>query len=154
LGAFVLSRHPIGLIHRYFFLFTLSVAVWTLSSTFVLGYYHSSLWGRLAFAAASSIPLTFLLFTSVFPTPSPTPPRLPFLSFNVVGVLSLALSFTPLVLRDTFFSDGILHAIYGPLYLPFCIYFISSLAFSLYLLARKLVLLKGFQKLQVRYLFL
>jgi PAS domain S-box-containing protein len=154
LGGLVLFKNPAGSIHRYFALFTLSVAVWTLSSTFVLGYYPSPLWGRLAFGAASAIPLAFLLFTSVFPTPFPTPPRQPFIILKAVGASTFVLSFTPLILRDTVFLDGTLHGIYGPLYVPFCIYFVSCLAFSFYLLTQKLVLLRGFQKLQVRYLFL
>ena len=48
--------------------------------------------------------------------------------------------------------DGVLRVHYGPLHLPFGIYFISCLGFSLFLLTRKLLSLTGLQKLQVRYL--
>ena len=63
LGAAVLSRAPRGAVHRYFALFSWSVAVWTLSNGFALAYPEvpwRDIWPRLAFAAASVIPLAFL----------------------------------------------------------------------------------------------
>jgi two-component system NtrC family sensor kinase len=154
LGLIVLSRNPSGPVHRHFAFFTLSVAVWTLSSTFVLVHYHSPLVARLPFAAASAIPLAFLLFTSVFPTSTPPPPRPAFTIAIAIGLLSVFLSFTPLILDSAIVVDGAVQAVYGPLYPAFCIYFTFCLGFSLHLLTRKMRSLTGLQKLQVRYLFL
>jgi PAS domain S-box-containing protein len=157
LGFIVLLRNPRGAIHRYFALFSLSVAVWTLSSTFVFTYHGSAwraLWGHLAFAAASVIPLAFLLFASVFPTSEPKPPRRLFTILKTAGACAFLLSFTPLILKESTPVDGTLRAVYGPLHLPFGLYFVSCLGFSFFLLTRKLTVLKGVEKLQVRYLFL
>ena len=49
--------------------------------------------------------------------------------------------------------DGALHIRYGPLHLPFGLYFISCLSLAFVILTQKLRTLTGFQKLQVRYLF-
>ena len=156
LGAVVLFRNARGAIHRSFAFFSFSVAVWTLSSTFVLtdrGSGWGAVWGRLAFGSASLIPLSFLLFASVFPTSNPSPPRHLFTLLKSAGLCSFILSFTPLILRQTVVVDGTLKAVYGPLHLPFGVYFVSCLGFSFLLLTRKLSLLTGFEKLQVRYLF-
>lgn len=154
LGCVVFLRNPRGQIHRYFALFSVCVAVWTLSSTFVFTSEWRAVWGRLAFGAASMIPLSFLLFVSVFPSSNPRPPRYLFTILKVAGVSAFFLSFTPLILRQSGFLDGALQPVYGPLYLPFGVYFVSCLGFSLFLLRQKLTLLKGFERLQVRYLLL
>ena len=62
-------------------------------------------------------------------------------------------SLSPLILKSTTSVNGTLQVNYGPLHLPFAIYFISCLGFSFFLLTRKLLLLTGLQRLQVRYLF-
>ena len=157
LGIVILSKQPTGPIHRSFAAFSISVAVWTASNGLVAAYPATDwgyLWGRLAFASASLIPFAFLLFSTVFPTSTPTPPTSIVRVFSIAAVAAFITSFSPLILRSTSSLDGVLRVHYGPLHLPFAIYFVSCLGFSLYLLTRKLLLLSGLQKLQVRYLFL
>jgi len=157
LGAAVLSRAPRGLVHRYFALFSWSVAVWTLSNGFALVYPElpwRDIWPRVAFAAASMIPLTFLLLASVFPTSTPAAPRMVLWSSITAGAALFCASFTSLIVRGTTSVDGGLRLMYGPLHLPFGVYFVSCLGFSLVLLVRKHRGLTGSQKQQLRYLLL
>ena len=157
LGATVLSRSPRGVVHRYFALFSWSVGVWTLSNGFALTYPEvpwRDIWPRLAFAAASVIPLAFLLLASVFPTSTPPAPRMVLLAFTAAGAGMFCASFTGLIVQGTMIVDGALRLIYGPLHLPFGVYFVSCLGLSLVLLVRKHRVLTGSQKLQLRYLLL
>ena len=156
LGTAILWRNPKGKIHRYFAVFSFSVAAWILSNGLVSAYAGTEwgyVWGRLAFASASAIPIAFLFFASVFPTAYPPPPPKILRGFLVASVVAFLASFTPVIVRGTALTGGTLQVLYGPLHLPFGIYFISCLSFSLFLLTQKLMLLTGLQKLQVRYLF-
>lgn len=156
LGLTVLARNSSSPINRYFAFFSFSVAAWTFSNGLVSSFADTAwgyLWARVAFASASLIPLSFFFFSGVFPTQQATPhPRLT-RAFLVSGFISLLASFSPLIVRATASVGGSLKVEYGPLHLPFALYFISSLGFSLYLLIRKRRLLTGLRKLQVHYLF-
>ncbi|HEV8485379.1 MAG TPA: ATP-binding protein [Blastocatellia bacterium] len=156
LGIAIVSRNRRSPIHRYFGFFSFSVASWTLSNGLVSAYPGTEwgyIWGRLAFASASLIPIAFLFFASVFPTAHPTPPPQVLSVFVVAATGALIASLTPLIVKGTTSVNGALQVQYGPLHLPFGVYFISCLSFSLFLLTRKLMILTGLQKLQVRYLF-
>ncbi len=156
LGVLILSKQPTGAIHRSFAAFSVSVAAWTLSNGLVAAYPDTAwgyVWGRLAFASASIIPLAFLMFSTVFPTAQPAAPATLLRVFSLAACAAFLASFSPLILRSTSSIDGILRVHYGPLHLPFAIYFISCLGFSLFHLTRKLLSLTGLHKLQVRYLF-
>jgi PAS domain S-box-containing protein len=156
LGIAILSRNRSSHIHRYFAVFSFSVAAWTLSNGLVSVYPGPPwgyVWGRLAFASASLIPISFLLFAIAFPTLQPPPPRGFFGLFSSAAAVAFALSFTPLIVKSTGSVDGALQVQYGPLHLPFGIYFILCLSFSLVHLTRKAFVLTGVEQLQVRYLF-
>ncbi len=156
LGVVILSKQPAGAIHRSFAAFSVSVAAWTVSNGLVAAYPDTAwgyVWGRLAFASASIIPFAFLIFSTQFPTAQPAAPAALLRVFSLAACAAFFSSFSPLILRSTSSVDGILRVQYGPLHLPFAIYFISCLGFSLFHLTRKLLSLTGLQKLQVRYLF-
>jgi PAS domain S-box-containing protein len=110
-------------------------------------------WARLAFASAALIPIAFLFFASVFPTSRPVPPASVLYGFLTASAVAVAASFTSLIVKSTTSLDGALQVHYGPLHLPFGLYFISCLTFSLFLLTKKLIVLTGVEQLQVRYLF-
>jgi len=157
LGVVILSKQPAGTIHRSFAAFSVSVAAWTVSNGLVAAYPDTSwgyVWGRLAFASASIIPFAFLIFSTHFPTAQPPAPPGLLRVFSLAACAAFLSSLSPLILRSTSSTDGILRVQYGPLHLPFAVYFISCLGFSLFLLTRKLLSLTGLQKLQVRYLLL
>jgi PAS domain S-box-containing protein len=156
LGMTVLIKNPHALIHRYFALFSISVASWTMSNSLLSVFAQSEsgyVWARLAFASSAVIAVAFLLFATVFPTPEPPSPRVMLATMVTVGLIAFAASFTALIVRGTASSGGRLQVLYGPLHRPFGLYFVSCFGFSLYLLTRKLLRLRGIQKLQLRYLF-
>jgi signal transduction histidine kinase len=157
LGVVVLARQRRSKINQYFALFSFSVAVWTVSNALALAQlraFSADFFPRLAFASASIIPLGFLLFSTVFPTSNPRAPKRAVFAFAGVGLVFALASFSHLIVRDVVSSDGTLRIIYGPLHLPFAIYFITGLGFSLFLLVKKRRVLSGFERLQVQYLFL
>ena len=158
LGALVLLRQPKAKINQYFAVFSFSVAACTASNALALAqlrFAAPDLFPRLAFASASLIPVGFLLFSTVFPTPIPAAPRRTVTALVIVGVLFAAASLTHAIVHDAVpTSPETLHLLYGPLHLPFGIYFITGLGFSLFLLLRKRRVLSGFARLQVQYLFL
>jgi PAS domain S-box-containing protein len=156
LGVAVLLKNPHALIHRYFALFSISVAVWTLSNSLLSVFAQTELgymWARLAFASSAVIAVAFLLFATVFPTPDPPSPRLILVVMVSVGIAAFVTSFSALIVRGTTSTGGRLQVLYGPLHRPFGLYFVTCFGFSLYLLTRKLLRLRGIQKLQLRYLF-
>lgn len=157
LGAAVLSRQPRAQINRYFALFSFAVTAWTLSNAFAVAQFHGVpdyLWPRFAFASASIIPIAFLAFATVFPVSVSPPPPPILVGFGLAASIFFTASFSPLIVRAVTVDGGALRILYGPLHRPFAIYFVACLSFSLYLLLRKRRVLSGFQKLQVRYLFL
>jgi signal transduction histidine kinase len=157
LGVVVLARQRHSKINQYFALFSFSVAMWTVSNALALAQlraFSADFFPRLAFASASIIPIGFLLFSTVFPTTHPLAPKRAVLGFVGVGLIFALASFSHLIVRDVISSDGAFRILYGPLHLPFAIYFMSGLGFSLFVLVKKRRALSGFERLQVQYLFL
>jgi signal transduction histidine kinase len=157
LGALVLSRQPRAKINRYFAVFSFSVAAWTVSNALALAQLRAvptDFFPRLAFASASLIPVGFLLFSTVFPTTTPSAPQRAVAGFVVAGLFFSLSSLSHAIVQDAIPASGTLRIVYGPLHLPFAIYFVSGLGFSLFLLVRKRRVLSGFERLQVQYLFL
>src|SRR3989442_7020179 len=154
LGLLVWFKNSSQRVNRYFACFSLAVAAWALSNGLVDAY-ASTPWGivlaRMAFLSASLIPLAFFHFASVFPSPRPEIPRAYLTGCITIGLVFTAASTTPLIARGTDALSGTLRVTYGPLHIPFGLYFVSVLAYSLYVLNRRLYVLKGLEKLQVRY---
>src|SRR5262249_50218342 len=137
--------------------FSIPVAAWALSNGLVHTYASTSagiMWARSTFVCAATIPMTFFLFVSTFPTPRPTPPRAVSRVLLLSGVAFTVVSMTPLIARSTSSPGGILQVAYGPLHPLFGVYFISGLAYSFRLLYLKLKILTGIERLQVHYVFL
>jgi PAS domain S-box-containing protein len=157
LGLAVWLKNSSQRVNQYFAFFSFAVATWTFSNGLVDAYAATPLgiiWARTAFAAASAIPLSFLLFATVFPASKPAPSKSLMRFWIGAGLAAILASFTPLIAESTTSVNGILQVAYGPLHPFFGAYFIFCLAYSLLLLYRKLHILKGIEKLQVRYVFL
>ena len=157
LGVLVLARQPRAAINRYFGIFSIAVAAWTASNALALAQIRavpSDFFPRLAFVSASLIPVGFLMFSTVFPTRSPLAPKRVVLGFVVAGIAFALTSLTHLIVQEVVPTGSALKIVYGRLHLPFAIYFVSGLGFSLFLLVRKRRVLSGFERLQVQYLFL
>jgi PAS domain S-box-containing protein len=156
LGVLVWVKNPSHRVNQYFALFSGAVGTWTLSNGLVATWAESPwgiVWARAAFAAASLLALSFVLFVGVFPSPRPAPPAGPFRLCAGAGVAAFLASLTPLVAESTGAPHGVLQVHYGPLHPVFGVYFLGSLGYGLYLLYRKLQVLTGLEKLQVRYVF-
>ena len=157
LASAVLVKNPKNRINRYFGIFSIAVAVWTLSNGLVNAYAAAPsgyLWGRLTFASASVISTSFFLFVSVFPSANPSPPRSLTRLVVFTGLGVFVSSFTTLIVKGTAISNDALTVVYGPLHPFFGLYFVGCFGLVLVLLVQKLRVLEGTQKLQVRYLFL
>jgi len=157
LGLAVWLKNPSEVVNKYFGLFSLTLAAWALSNGLVNAHASSPwgvVWARTAFASASLIPLSLFLFVTVFPSSNPATSRALRSVCVAAGFGAFFLSLTPLVASRTASIEGTLQVTYGPLHPFFGLYIIVSLAYSLFLLARKLRVLKGIEKLQVRYVFL
>jgi two-component system NtrC family sensor kinase len=157
LGLAVWRKNPSQQVNQRFALYSLSVAAWTLSNGLVNTYAatpHGVVWARAAFASASAIPLSFFLFVSVFPTPRPSPSAVLSRVFLISALVIIGLSPTPLIALSTSSLNGVLRVAYGPIHPLFAAYFITGLVYSLVFLYRKLRVLTGMERLQVRYVFL
>lgn len=156
-GLAVWLKNPSQRVNQYFAFFSLAVAAWTFSNGLVDAYAATPLgilWARIAFVASAAIPLSFLLFVTVFPAPKPTPSKSLVRFWVAAGLAAILASFSPLIAQSTASVNGVLQVTYGPLHPFFGAYFVFSLGYSLLLLYRKLHILKGIEKLQVRYVFL
>ena len=157
LGLGVWLKNRSQSVNRYFGFFSLTLAAWALGLAFVTTYASTSwgiVWARSAFASASLIPLALFLFVTVFPSPTPAPAQYRTFVCVAAGLAAFLVSLTPLVATSATSFRGTLQISYGPLHPVFGLYIISSLGYTLFLLARKLTVLRGIEKLQVRYVFL
>src|SRR5207249_5433502 len=92
----------------------------------------------------------FFLFARIFPVQTSSF-RLATIFFLVCGTTAALLSLTPLIARSTSNTNGILTVHYGYLHSFFGAYFVLCLACGMLVLYRKLPLLKGVERLQIRY---
>src|SRR5262249_48944727 len=113
-----------------------------------------TVWARTAFVFAALIPLAFFLFVQLFPVQLLSLSRRGTIFWLCLALLVAVLSVTPMIARDTSATGGRLSVNYGPLHPLFGLYFLSCLAYSIYLLSRKLHVLRGIERLQVRYVML
>ena len=156
-GVWIKSRRTS--MGTHFFLFVCTVALWTASNGLVHSFGATPFgpaWGRLAFFFASLIPVSFFLFVRVFPSSEPSTPIVRYLQ-NVwiwSGVLFSFLSLTPLILVSTDIINSALAVTYGPLHLPFGVYFVTYLLSALYLLNQKRRRLTGTDRAHTTYLMI
>ncbi len=154
LGVGVWLKNPSQRVNQCFAAFSISVAGWTLSNGLVATYAATPwgiIWARAAFVSASLIPLSFFLFARIFPVPTSASSQLTTIAFVVCGAIAAVLSATPLIARSTSTTSGVLTVLYGHLHPFFGAYFILCLVYSMLVLYRKLHLLKGVERLQIRY---
>ncbi len=155
IGCCVYRRAPKSTTNRSFACLAATISTWAFAVAF--SHYHptSHLWNlRLAFLAASLIPLTLLNFVlSVQPSAAcaPRPSRGAFLmlaSFFCLASLTPLLG-TALTRHETGFV-----AVYGPLHRPFTIYVVGGFLYSIGVLVVKLRRSAGLGRTQLKYLVL
>lgn len=138
--------------NRCFAAFTFSVAGWVLGIAGVETGTATEFWGRVTFASASLIPTTLVMFSHVFPAPTPwlSPPiRLAITSVSAtLALLSLT---TPLIAHDIVrTADGIRRST-GPLYPAFATFLLLSIVGSVVVFVRKWTQSRGLARAQAQY---
>jgi PAS domain S-box-containing protein len=158
LAGLVYFRDPRKPPNQAFAAFVLAMVGWSFCVNMVYANHaHPSLilWGRLAFAAASLIGGSFVLFCQVFPEFTRLSIHKGSWSLILLGALMAGLSLTPLVLRDVDVLDaGRVQPHYGPLYPVFGVFMLAAFGHGIWTLAKKWRTTRGRSKLQIQYLWL
>ncbi len=157
LVLFVYFRNRHHLVNRLFAISVIWVIFWTVSDNFLhlLAQTHTGLfWGWTTFAMASLIPASFLAFAKAFPSDQKLPRDFVLSTFIVVGIFFYLVSFTPLIVTHVSNDDRGLLLTYGALYPAFALYFVLCFGTSFYVLWRKYQIVRGIERLRMRYLFL
>jgi PAS domain S-box-containing protein len=152
LAIFVWRANSTNSVNRWFALFTLSIAGWTIGVSGLQSGSHVDIWGRLAFASANLIPASAYGFIYTYPISARWPPRQTVRALltiaAVLAVISLA---TPLVVAETVVTDSHVWRQPGPLYSVFAIYFLATWALTLGVFARKWRLARGQARAQLQH---
>jgi PAS domain S-box-containing protein len=156
LAGLVYFRQPHNLSNQTFAALVVTIVAWSFCVKMVYVYAASPIglfWGRLAFATASLIGSSFIVFCHVFPDRKRLQLSKPTLYLTLIGGLIAGLSLTPLVLhRVTAASPGYVQASYGPLYQPFGAFMLAAFGQGIWTLTRKWRAARGRSKLQIQYL--
>lgn len=155
LGIFVLLRDPANVINRRFCIFEQVFSAWTFFIFFILQTAEPGLAAfrlRLVFCAAVFIPSTFSFFSSVFPDRIETTINryLCMFFFAISFFLSF---FSPYIVTSVSFVSQLPQAKYGWLFPVFCLYFVTCMGYSLYILYRKSMRNYGIKRMQIQYLY-
>jgi PAS domain S-box-containing protein len=158
LAGLVYFRGPRKLPNQAFAAFVLAMVSWSFCVNMVYANTtHPSfiLWGRLAFAAASLIGSSFVLFCQIFPELTRVCVNKGGWALILFGALMTGLSLTPLVLRDVdTLGTGRVQPHYGPLYPVFDVFMLAAFGHGIWLLTKKWRSTRGRSKLQIQYLSL
>src|SRR5215813_3269883 len=152
LAMFVFRSQPRSTSHRWFAAHTVLLIIWTIAIARVHTASSPEFWGRLAFAATSLVPPTFLAFSRASPTPVVWLRR----GFvELMGGFGIAFSIisisTPFIAYDFSTSTGELSRQTGPLYPAFGIFFVSCLSVSLIVLIKKWHAERGRARAQLQF---
>ncbi|HEY3064940.1 MAG TPA: ATP-binding protein [Methylomirabilota bacterium] len=138
LAVFVWRSSPNSAINRRFAACTLCIAAWSAAICGVYGSSNNELWGRLSFASASLIPVTFLSFAHAYGTYAQWLPRPAEKIVVFVGCIFAALSLTtPLVASEFSVTAEGLSRRTGPMYPLFGAYFVVTWMTAVAALASK-----------------
>ena len=153
LALFVLRANTTSAINRWFAAYTIGVAGWALS----IGILHSGaapeIWSRLAFLSSSFIPVSFLAFTTVFPSRSPWPSqRTLYLLLGVASIFALLSITTPFLVYDAAVTETGFTRKSGILYPFFVTYFLTAWLTAFAVFVSKWRRARGQGRAQLQYL--
>ena len=158
LAGMVFFQSPRNPPNQAFVFFVLTLVGWSLCVQRVYGSATPAseiLWGRPAFAFASLIGSSIVVFCQLFPDSKGLSLSKTSRVFLLLGTLLAGLSLTPLVLRDMVIaSNGQIQRNYGPVYPVFAAFFLTALGHGIWTLTRKWQTARGRSKQQIQYLWL
>src|SRR5437879_3151682 len=152
LTIFVWRAKPDALTHRWFAIFTLAVANWTIGIVGLQSESHLDIWGRFTFASAALIPAASLTFIYHYPAQSGWPTSV--LVRGVLwaaGIISVVSISTPLLVVDNLITHEGLKRTTGPLYPIFATYFLIAWASTLAVLATKWIRARGVARARLQF---
>jgi signal transduction histidine kinase len=156
LGFLVFLKNPKNNIHRYFFLFSLSIVGWILTLYLFYGFTIPTvvlILGRLNFVFAILIAYLFYKFTYIFPTSFKIKSKLSqILFFETIILIALTL-LTGLIDKNEIIKEADRITVFGPLYSFFLIHFITYVIASAVISIKKFRRYSGIQKVQTLYLY-
>jgi len=157
LAFFVLSRNSSRKLYQLFFLYTLSIAVWSFAvSRFVpdLDPAAALYWGKMLHVGAIFIPVFFLHFVFVFlDIEKSERPKLLTVYF-LAAVFQVLNWFNPWLISGTSYRDLYCYPTPGTTYLFFFIFFVACVVFGLLKLVQAYLTAKGNVRNQLIYLIL
>src|SRR3989475_454 len=138
--------------HRWFAIFTLAVANWTIGVAGLQSGSHLDLWGRFTFASAALIPAASLAFIYRYPAQNGWPTSIVVRGVLwAAGIISVASISTPLLVVDNLITPEGLRRTTGPLYPLFATYFLFAWTSTLTLLAVKWMRAKGLARARLQH---
>jgi PAS domain S-box-containing protein len=139
--------------NRSFALFTVSVGFWVLGVAAFQSSPNLNFWGRFAFAAASFIPATLLVFAHYYPTPSRWLGRSTLLLTCSIAFLFAVISMsTSLVVSEARWAPLGLTRETGPLFSLFTAYFLVTWSAAAAVVIAKWTSARGMARAQLTYL--
>src|SRR2546428_311363 len=152
LAIFVWRARPEAPTHRWFAIFTLAVANWTIGVAGLQSGSHLDLWGRFTFASAALIPAASLAFIYRYPAQNGWPTSIVVRGVLwAAGIISVASISTPLLVVDNLITPEGLSRTTGPLYPLFATYFLFAWTSTLTLLAVKWMRAKGLARARLQH---
>ncbi|HWP38000.1 MAG TPA: histidine kinase N-terminal 7TM domain-containing protein, partial [Gemmatimonadales bacterium] len=153
LAIFVFRAKPRSPVNRWFSVFTLLTAAWTIGIALLRLHAPSEFALKLTFASASLTPAAFLAFLRSYPSPAAWPPPAVFRSVASGGLLFAGLaSFSSLVASDPTISPIGFTRQVGPLYGPFVAYMLLACGLDIATLVARLRRATGLARLHLWYL--
>ncbi len=163
IGTYVLSKGMRKTVNRFLALFIYNLAIWSLFNVLVNVSRNAeqvAIFGHWCFAVGILIPITFICFAIVFPSPPPKGKKLnyglPALNYGIIimGGFLFVLAFTNLIQKEVYLQDGIFRPRVGLLYPLFAFYEMSGMALGLsYLFKKWRTVRTGIEAIQLKILF-
>ena len=153
LAAYIWQARQSSKINRRFAMLTLSIAGWVLGVGGVESGIQTEVWGRVAFAAASLMPVAFLAFSRVFPATSRWPSTaFLWMAFTIGSLLAVLSTTTRLIAYDISVADTGIRRTSGLLFPIFTVYFLGCLITALSVFIGKWRSERGLPRAQLQYL--
>lgn len=156
IGVLVYTKNPRNNVNRSFAASTILIAIWLISnqlSNTYQNYLIVLILNRIIFISTSLLSASLLYFSILFPGNKKLNLR-NFLILIIPPLAVAALSATGLIVKDITIKSGQSDIQFGSLSILYVIQFLLYILLTLYFLTKKFFVLKGTEKLQVKFIFI